>query len=436
LVGGGLRVWRATVNGLSFDESFTAVMGRRSVSDLFSFLRAHDSHPPLDYLLRLPLARVGAPDLAMRAPSLVFSISALCLFGWWMRSRGWVGVVATALVAVGTFQLVYGGEARMYALLQLLGVAVAIVTESWLRRPLWWHPWAVGFLLLLALLDHVSGFLLGAGLVAVAGARSDRDAWRWRGALAGAGAAWAVVWGSAFLDQLHGSDTSWIPRTTIGGFVEVVARHVTFTEALAPMVFVMVVAGAVLLARADRVLGRLWWCVGALPFALAGAVGIFSSFLFDRTLSLASWAPPLAVAFLLGEVWRRSRPVGTAAAVIVVLAALASSVSFLRQPWGYDRAIARLERVVRPGDVVASYPARFGALVDWRIGVRGTYPATPVELGRLPDTDAFVAGSGGSGRLWLLVWIDRELDVEDLERCAPSWTDGSTRLLCLRTSVR
>ena len=205
------------------------------------------------------------------------------------------------------------------------------------------------------MLDHVSGFLLGAGLLLIAGARRDRA----RVAMAGsrssaAGAVWLVVWGSSFVDQLHGSDTSWIPRTTAHGFAEVVGRHVTFSEAIAPLVFVAVVAGGVVLARSDRVLGRLWWCSGALPFALAGLLGIFSSFLFDRTLTLSSWAAPLAVAVLVGEAWKRSRPIGTTLAVIVVAAALASSVSFLREPWAYDRDIERLEQVVRPGDVVAT----------------------------------------------------------------------------------
>jgi hypothetical protein len=344
-------------------------------------------------------------------------------------------VVATALVAVSTFQLVYGGEARMYALLQLLGVAIAVVTESWLRQPRPWHAWAIGALLLVALLDHVSGFLLGAGLLLVAGRRTDGEAWRWRAATVAAGVVWAVLWGSAFVEQLHGSDTSWIPRTTPRGFMEVVARHVTFTEGLAPLVFVAVVAGGVLLARSDRVTGRLWWCLGAVPFALAGVLGIFSSFLFDRVLSLSSWAAPLAVAVALGELWRRSRPVGTAIAAIALVAALASSVSFLRQPWAYDRAIAHLDRVVQPGDVVASYPARFGALVDWRIGVRGALAATAVDVG-LRDTDGVAVGSGDSGRVWLLVWVDGALDLRGLERCAPTWTDGTTRILCIRTSVR
>jgi uncharacterized membrane protein len=421
---------------LSFDESFTGVMGRRSVGSMLEFLRMHDSHPPLDYLVRLPLARLQVPDLVFRAPSLVFSIGALALFAWWMRSRGWVGVLATALMAVSTFQIVYGGEARMYALLQLLGVASAIVAESWLRRPASWHAWALGGLVLLALLDHVSGFLLGAGLLLLAGTRGDREAWRWRGAIVGAGAVWLVLWGPSFVDQVSGSDTNWIPRTTPGGFMEVVARHVVFTEAWAPLVFLAVVAGGVLLTRSDRRLGRVWWCAGAVPFVLAGFLGIFSPFLFDRTLSLSSWAPPLAVAVVVGAAAKRSRPIGTALAVIAVAAALATSLSYLREPWASDRDIARLEQVVRPGDVIASYPARFGALADWRIGVRGQYPAAAVQLSGMPDTDAFRVGHGDSDRVWVLVWKDPHHAFDGFERCAPTWTDVRTRILCLRTSVR
>ena len=96
--------------------------GGRPFGDLLSYLRHTDLHPPLDYILRAPFARAGASDFMIRFPSVVLSTAALALFAWWMRARGWFGVVATALMAVSTFQLTYGGEARMYALLQLLGV--------------------------------------------------------------------------------------------------------------------------------------------------------------------------------------------------------------------------------------------------------------------------------------------------------------------------
>ena len=82
---------------------------------LFDHLRAQDTHPPLDYLLRAPLARAGVSAVGLRLPSFVFSCGALALFAWWMRARGLAGVVATVIARGSAFQIYHGGEARMYA---------------------------------------------------------------------------------------------------------------------------------------------------------------------------------------------------------------------------------------------------------------------------------------------------------------------------------
>ena len=47
-LGAALRFWRLGAAPLNFDESFTAMVGRLPLTTLFGFLRAHDSHPPLD----------------------------------------------------------------------------------------------------------------------------------------------------------------------------------------------------------------------------------------------------------------------------------------------------------------------------------------------------------------------------------------------------
>jgi hypothetical protein len=436
-VGVGLRVWRVFSNGLTFDESFTAMAGRRSLGDLLDYLRHNDSHPPLDYLLRAPLARAGASDFWLRSPSLLFSCAALALLAWWMRGRGWYGVIATALMAASGFQVVYGGEARMYALLQLLGVAMAMVTERWLRGPRPWHVHVIGGLVLVALFDHVSGVLAAAGLLAVAGFRRDRDAWRWRAALAAAGAVWAAVWGLALVDQLHGHWAGWIPRTTPWTFATTVARQFTLVEQSAPLVLAMVVAGGVLVCRSDRVVGRLWLCCGALPFALAAVIGLFSSFLFDRTLTLASWAPLLAVAALLDAARVRWDLLGRALVPLVLLFVLAATATFLvEKRWDYDLSVERLEQVARPGDVIAVRPARYGILVDWRIGVRGDRHTRPVALGGITDVDALlVTGGAPNGRIWLLTPGGSRTAFRGYERCAPRWTDDVTEILCLRPSA-
>ena len=86
-VGAAARLWWAVANVSSFDESFTAMAARRPFGDLLRFLRDHDAHPPLDYLIRAPLARLAPNPLLIRLPSLAFSIGALVLFAWWAQRR-------------------------------------------------------------------------------------------------------------------------------------------------------------------------------------------------------------------------------------------------------------------------------------------------------------------------------------------------------------
>ena len=351
-----------------------------------------------------------------------------------MRERGWLGVIATTLMAASTFQVLYGGDARMYALLQLLGVTATIITERWLRAPARWHAWAIGAVLLVALFDHVSGALLGAGLLAVAGLRRDRDAWRWRIVVTVAGLVWLAVWGPVMVDQLGGQWASWIPRTTPLGFAQTVSRQITLAEAVAPFVLAAVIGGGVLLCRRDPLLGRLWLTLGALPFVLAAAIGVFASFLFDRTLTLASWAPLLALAFLLDAGRRRWRTAGTALAVTAVLIVTMASCTFLLDKrWDYDLSVERLEQVARPGDVIAVRPSRYGILVDWRIGVRGNQPTRHVHVADLGDADALLVGNAPwTGRVWLLTPVGDASPYDSFRRCGVDWHVEGKKIICLQ----
>src|SRR5689334_16902108 len=64
--GAALRLWDLGAQRLGFDEAFTAIAARRPVGSLLDYLRVRDSHPPLDYLLRAPLARAGATEFVFR----------------------------------------------------------------------------------------------------------------------------------------------------------------------------------------------------------------------------------------------------------------------------------------------------------------------------------------------------------------------------------
>ena len=444
VVGVLLRAWRLGFNGLSYDESFTAMAARLPLDQLLDHLRNQDTHPPLDYLLRAPFARGGMSDVMLRIPSFLFSCGALALFAWWMRARGVAGLVATAILAASAFQIFHGGEARMYALLELLGVAAAILAERWLGEDApRWSAWAAGGLVALALFDHVSGFLLAAGMFAVAGLRRDRRAWEWRAGVVGAIGLWAVVWGASFAHQAGGDWAGWIPRTSPTSFAGAVSGQVTNLKPLAWVVLVAVCAGGWCLVKADRRLARVWVAVGVVPFVVAAVIGIASSFLVDRTLTLASWAPPLALGYVTAAFAARWPLPGRAVAVAVVaVVTIGTLTAFLGERYDADLPIERLDAVVQPGDVIVTRPARYDTLPAYRIGVE-EWGGTPwVATPGIDNASGFRVGDAApTGRIWLFTPESFELGFAGYRPCrvtpgratAP-WTDGLTHVVCLERS--
>jgi hypothetical protein len=426
-------LWSAR-NGASFDESFSAMIGRHSLGGIFDALRSGDSHPPLDYLLRAPLARAGAGDWIMRAPSLLFSAGALAMFAWWMRNRGVAGLVAVALMAVSPFQIMYGGEARMYALLELLGVAAAMLAEHWLRDPQRWHSTVAGALVLVAVFDHVSGWLLAAGLLAVAGWRTGASARRWRLAIVCALGIWIAVWGTSFLAQSRVTHASWIDRTSWGSIGDAVTQLLTNQQGVVVLVVAAVAGGVVVVMATDRVLGRVVLACGVLPVALAAAVGLFVPFFIARTVTIAAWVPCLAVGALVEWVWRRSFMFGVLAATIIACLVLPATLTFLDRHWEYDASIDHVLGVARSGDVVATIPDWYGPLVDWRVGVRAYGAVRPVELSALRSAHAIqLDGGAPSGRVWVLSFAGDRRTFPSLAHCAQDWSDGVIVVSCVRT---
>jgi uncharacterized membrane protein len=437
VIGAVLRVWWATSFGLSFDEAFTAMAARHSVGGLFSYLRHVDSHPPLDYLIRMPFAHAGASDLAVRMPSIVFSMAALTLFGVWMRDRGRFGLIATAFMAVNGFQVVYGAEARMYALLELLGVAAAMLADHWYRSPRRWHAGVAGTLVLLALCDHASGFLLLGGMLAVAGVRRDRDAWRWRAGVVGGLAVWAPLWGPSMLAQLRGHHSSWIAPTTMRAVFDTIASTVTFQDRITTVVVLAVLGGALVLWRLHRRLAQVWFALGVAPFAAAAVIGLFTPFFLNRTLAVASWAPVVAVAALVDALFRRWRAAGAAALVFVLLLILPSTLLVIQGTWEYDYSSDHVAAMAEPGDVVAVIPAWYRPLIDWRIGVRSPQGARTVHLSGIDDVHAMILrGHPPTGRIWAIAFTGLRESYAGFERCAPDWTDHVMTVSCLRSRTR
>lgn len=433
VLGAVLRLWGLGASRLNYDESFTAMAGRLPLSNLFAFLRAHDSHPPLDYLLRAPIARVGASEFWLRAPSVVWSVAALALFAWWMRSRGRMGLFATALMGVSAFEIIHGREARMYAELELLGIGVAVLASTWHREPRRWHAPLLAGLVLAGLLTHVSMFLLAAGMVVVPGRRTDPESWRWRGAVGLGVLGWALLWGRSFLTQAAGGHSAWIPPTSLSGLETAISRSLTFTPSLVLGATVAVVAGGVLLARRAPDLGWIWVCCFAVPIGLAAVAGLVEPVVLDRTFTLMAWAPCLAVATLLDAIAARRRILGVAAFTAVLALLVPSTVAVVEARTGPDTPLRQLAREVRPGDVVAVRPAWKAPELAWALGVRGRNGARPVAVTAAPHAYGLELGTAPpTGRTWLLDWRHFQRPrVTAGDQCARRWSWGQTHIRCL-----
>jgi hypothetical protein len=431
LVGIALRSWRLGAHSLSFDETFTAMAARRNPGELFAFLRLHDAHPPLDYLLRMPFAGAGS-DVLLRLPSVVLSSAALVIFALWMRDRGRTGLIATALVAVSGFEIFYGREARMYALMELVGVVVAVGTDRWLRSRRPGAAAVVSAALLVGVFTHISALVLAAGVFWAAGLARERSAWIWRAGVTAPVLIWAGLWGPTFVDQVRASPASWIPRTTLDSLLQSVAQPVTFTAGLAALIVLVVIGGAVVAGRRDRRLACVLIVCWVVPVVLAATLGRFGSFLQPRTLAFAAWAPLLAISAVLDEVLRRWRLAGVAAVALVAAVVLGSTVDGVERPGldAVDTTVAHIASVVRPGDEVAIRPVWMQSLIEWNIGVRrgGAHAVRPP----LPGTFALALGGTPTGRVWL---VEADGDLQPIvgdASCGRPWSDGSTHIRCVR----
>lgn len=435
-VGAAVRLWNLGGTRLGYDEAFTAMAGRMPLGAMFAYLRTNDSHPPLDYLVHLPLARLGAGELVYRLPSVACSIGGLALFAWWMRTRGRVGVIATAVLALSGFAVLHGRTARGYAELELLGVAVVVLADAWLRRPRRWHPWALGALVLAGLLTHVSMFLLAAGLFVLAAGRRDREAWRWRLAIVAGGAGWAAVWGSAFLVQSRGGHSDWIPRTTVTGLVDTVASLTTNSTWLALPLVVAIVAGGGLLVRRDSRDARVWWCLFGVTVAGAAVAGLALPVLLDRTLTLVLWGPALALGVLVDSVWSRWRAIGFAAVVVLAVVLVPPTVAVVTDHAGPTTGLDHLVAVAQPGDVVAVHSAGKLPEIEWTLGVRSGRAWRAVAVPGLAKVAGVLVGdTAPTGRVWVLDWNGRLRVARDYVRCAPDWRFGRSRVVCLQRAV-
>jgi hypothetical protein len=326
----------------------------------------------------------------------------------------------------------------MYAVMELLGVAVAIVAERWLRAPRNRHAAIVGALVFLGLLTHVSMMLAAVGLLAIAGSRRDADAWRWRAGIVSGAVGWAVLWGPSFLVQSRGGHSSWIPHTTPRRLLDAISSLVTFQTGISVLVFAAIVAGIMVCRHRDATLATVLMCCFVVPVGLAGLLGLRAPVLIDRTLTVVAWGPLLALGYVIDALARRARAAGAVAVGLAILVMVPTAAQTINAPGGPTAALLQLERVARPGDVIAVQPASKGVELYWALGTRSDDgPSRGVQLAGFRQTTAIaLTGRLPSGRIWLMQYTARRIGLRHYRRCARTWHHGPTRLVCIeRASV-
>jgi hypothetical protein len=286
---------------------------------------------------------------------------------------------------------------------------------------------------LLGLLTHVSMFLLGAGLLVVAGRRVDRESWRWRIALGLGLVGWLVLWGPSFVVQARTGHSDWIPRTSVSGAVAAVGQLATTVSAGHVGAVVLIVLGGVALYRRDRVMARVWTGCFVVPVACAALAGFVAPVLLDRTLMVVSWGALFSIAILIEAVARHTRPIGIAAAVAAIAVGVPSAIRAVEARSTPDVVIRHVESVLEPGDIAAVHPARRRPEIVWPLAITAATSVHNVHVPKLPNVAAVKIGRArSSGRLWLLEWRRRSRLSTALPSCAPVWHYRNARVSCLR----
>lgn len=302
-----------------YDEIGTAWMASLPFPRLLA-ATAGDVHPPLYLALAWLVAHTaGASALALRLPSSLLSIVgiiALLPLAKQLKLSGPATLAATAIMALSSWQLHYGQEARMYALLQLL--------VMWACGAMLARRWGQVALAVAAMLyTHNYGVLYAAALGGLAVGR-ELAVERRAGAVAAptlsfglAGLAYAP-WTWVAAQQAAAAQSSWWSQpTTLGAalqpFYAFLYRDVgwAFGSLMQVTTFALLaMAGWRLLQRRPpAAIPLVALALGPLALALLAEI-VYRPILLDRALIGSAPAVYLVLGWLLGDglapAWRRA----------------------------------------------------------------------------------------------------------------------------------
>lgn len=147
VAGAGLRWFQIGRSSFWYDETFSTLTARLSLSQIISNV-ALDVHPPGYYVLLYYWLQLGQTEAFIRALSVVFSLAAiLAIYGFtaWLFDRATAALSALGM-ALFPFQVYFGQEARMYSLVIFLTVLLLWFFLAAVTRPGNYWAW-IGYVL-------------------------------------------------------------------------------------------------------------------------------------------------------------------------------------------------------------------------------------------------------------------------------------------------
>jgi mannosyltransferase len=134
LLAAALRFYRLAGQSLWSDEGNSVALAQAGLAEIAA-RTALDIHPPLYYwLLHFWMRLFGQSEVAVRSLSAVAAVLLVAVIyqvGARLFGRR-AGLMAAFIAAVSPFQVYYAQEARMYALLALLGALTVWATVEWM----------------------------------------------------------------------------------------------------------------------------------------------------------------------------------------------------------------------------------------------------------------------------------------------------------------
>jgi mannosyltransferase len=349
------------------DEGLSVGIGSHPLFDIPGLLH-QDGSPPLYYmLLHVWMGWVGTSEFATQSLSAIIGL--LCVpAAFWagdvMMGRR-VAWAAAAIAAVDPFLTLHGYEARMYALLVLLGIlASTAFVLAYVQRRALWRP-LFGVLLALMLYTHNWSLFFGAACAVAFGwllwksAAAERRTLLRDGAIGfGVTAVLYAPWLPTLAFQAKHTGAPWSIRpmfdelifgtgTTIGGrgpsvalalaagvAISAMARQRRLRELLTVQTLLILFAGAVLFAFAASQLSPAW-AARYLSVAL-GPLMLFAAAVLCNAERLGLWA----------------------LAIFIVICALPQPVH-LTEPSDEKVVAQDVKAFMEPGDlVILTHPER------------------------------------------------------------------------------